>query len=240
VAIAFDTTGNLPTTTGATSASIDITSAATGAWVYLWVAMPSATSAASGTGWTAVASSLDASATPVAYTVLRRLKQAGDTTFTISWTTTGKGVLVWASWTGVDGTTPDEGASVANNSTTSRTAVPTPSATPTAGNRWAVGFFSARTSTAGNKPITWTPDAATAERADVDNDLAASAAWDGTEIADTNGAVTQAAHSYTATHNAAESHDGSAILFLIPAAAGAAAAPAPLVVPQAVQRAATW
>ena len=222
--VAFDTAGSTPTTTGATSAIVDITAAATGAWVYLWVAVPSATSAASRTRWTPLASSLDTSASPVAYTVLRRQKQAGDTTFTISWTTSGKGVLVWASYTGLNSSTPDEGAAATSNSTTSRTAVPTPTATPAAANRWAVGFFAARTSTTANKNITWTPDAAQAERADVNNSAAASAAWTGTEIADTNGAVTQAAQSYTATHApAAEAHDGSAILFLIPGSTTAAA-----------------
>jgi hypothetical protein len=216
-AIAFDTTGSTSMTAGATSTNVDISAAAVGAWCYCWVALGINSGAVSATGWTSL---LDADEGAAAhYALLRRQKQGGDTTFSFGWTTSTKGTLTWASWTGLDSATPDEGAALATNGVTSRTAVPTPSATPTAANRWAVGFFANRTTNVANKPITYTPDAAQTERIDVDNAAAGSAPWVGTEIADTNSAVTQAAHSYTATHNAAESHDGSAILFLIPGAA---------------------
>jgi hypothetical protein len=219
-AIAFDTTGSTSMTAGATSTNVDISAAAVGAWCYCWVALGINSGAVSATGWTSL---LDADEGAAAhYALLRRQKQGGDTTFSFGWTTSTKGTLTWASWTGLDNATPDEGAALATNGVTSRTAVPTPTGTPTAANRWAVGFFANRTTNVANKPITYTPDAAQTERIDVDNAAAGSAPWVGTEIADTNSAVTQAAHSYTATHNAAESHDGSAILFLIPGAAAPA------------------
>jgi hypothetical protein len=218
VAIAPDTTGSTSMTGGATSTTIDITAAADGAAVYLWIGIGAApTGTINITGWTNVFTQTEDGST-ARYALLRRFKQSGDTPFSVSWVNSAKGTLSWASWTGVDTTTPDELATLTTNGVTSRTAVPTSSQTPTAANRWAVGFFSARTSTAGNKPITWTPDAALTERIDVDNNAAASAPWFGHEIADSNGAVTASAHSYTATHNASESHDASVILFLIPAA----------------------
>jgi hypothetical protein len=219
--IAFDNAGSTAVNAGTTSTSVDITSAAVGAWCYLWVALGVNSGTVTATGWTSL---LDADeGTAAHYALLRRQKQAGDTTFTVGWTTSTKGTLGWASYTGLDPVTPDEGATLATNGTVGRTAVPTPSATPTAANRWAVTFVGVRTTTVGNKPISWTPDAADTERLDVDNNTAGSAPWVGVEIADTNSAVTQAAHSYTATHNASESHDGSAILFLIPGQAAVTA-----------------
>jgi hypothetical protein len=229
--LAFDTSGSTAMTAGATSTTIDITAAAVGAICYVWIAIgPAPTGTINITGWTNVFTQTE-DGTTARYALLRRVKQAGDTTFTVSWINSAKGTLSWVSYTGQDAVTPDEGGTLATNGVTSRTAVPTPSGTPTAADRWAVGFFSARTSTVGNKPITWTPDAALNERIDVDNNAAGSAPWIGNEIADSNAAVTQSAHSYTGTHNAAESHDGSAILFLIPGAVtSSASSPQPLVV----------
>jgi hypothetical protein len=217
VAIAFGTTGSTSMTAGATSATVDISAATVGDWVYCWVALGLNSGAVSATGWTSL---LDADeGTSAHYALLRRQRQAGDTTFSFGWTTSTKGTLGWASWSGLDGTTPDEGAALATNGSTSRTAVPTPSATPTTATRWAASAFANRTTSVGNKPITWTSDGAQTERLDVDNNAAGSAPWVGLEIADTNATVTQAAHTYTATHApAAETHDGSAIWFLIPAA----------------------
>ncbi len=70
--------------------------------------------------------------------------------------------------------------------------------------------------------------------------------WVPLEVADSNGTVTAAAHSYTATMtttgaSALESHGGAILLFIVPAAAAAGATPVPLVVPQAaVMQAANW
>ena len=231
MAIAPDTTGNTPVTAGATSASVDITAAAVGAVCYCWCAISTGTTTQTGVpsnaSWTTVQSAQTAAGTSgETFALYRRVKQSGDTTFSFSWTTSGKGIFAWASYTGVDTSTPDEqSTAVQLNDTTARTAVPGPSATPTAANRWALACFGVRTTNSANKPISWTPDAATTERADADNNAAGSAPWLGAEIADSNGAVTQAAHSYTATHNASESHDGSILLFLIPAAAAAVKAP---------------
>lgn len=220
MAQAFDSSGSTAVTAGTTSATVNITAAATGAWCYCWVAISTGTSTDTGavtaTGWTSRVDAAESPTTNAHYAVLRRQKQAGDTTFTFAWTTSGKGTLAWVSYTGLDGTTPDELPTIAAQSATARTAVPTPSATPTAANRWGVGFFGVRTTNSANKPITWTPTTVT-ERIDVDNNTAGSAPWLGVSICDTNGTVAASAQSYTSTHNASESNDGSAILFLIPA-----------------------
>lgn len=220
-----DSSGSTAILAGTTSAVVDITAAAVGAVCYAWAALGANSGTVSATGWTDPSNVINADEGTVAhYAILRRIKQSGDTTFTFSWSASAKGVIAWQSYTGVDPVTPDEQAALATNGVTSRTAVPTPSATPTAANRVPVAFFAVRTSTVGNKPITWTPDAATTERVDVDNNASGSAPWMGVEIADTATAVSQAAHSYTATHNASEGHDGSAILYLIPSSGTSAPA----------------
>lgn len=230
--IAFDNSGGTSITVAATSAVVDITAAAVGAWCYAWCAISTGATTQTGipsaTGWTAVQSVQTTAGTSGAtYAIFRRLKQSGDTTFTFSWATTaGKGAFSWASWTGVDGTTPDESSAIAINDTVQRSSVPTPSATPTAAGRWAVAFFGQRATASFLKPTSWGPDIALVDRQETDNSTAASAPWLSADIEDSNGTVTVAAHSYTSTSNASNSHDGSAILFLIPAAAVTAGQPA--------------
>lgn len=218
--VPFDTSGVTVLTASATSAVVDISTAADGAWCYAWANLSVNSGAISATGWTDPSATINADeGTSAHYALLRRKKQPGDSTFTFSWTTSGKGVIGWVSYTGLDPTTPDEQAALVTNGSTSRVTAPTPSATPTAANRWAVAFHGVRSSTAGNKPIFWFPDPALFERVDIDNN-AGSSPWSGIQIADSPTVVTAAAHTYTGLHNAAESHDGSAILFLIPAGTG--------------------
>jgi hypothetical protein len=215
--ITKDATGSTAITTNATSATVDITAAKVGTIVYAWVALGINAGTVSATGWTSVANADEG--TSAHYALLWRRKALGDTTFSFGWTTTTKGVIAWTSYFGVDPTTPHENATLVTNGVTSRTAVPTSSQTPSAATRTALACFAVRTTNSANKPITWTPDAALVERIDVDNNAAAATPWMGVEMADSNGPVTAAAHSYTGTHNVAESHDASMILFLIPAAA---------------------
>lgn len=225
--IAPDSSGATAINVAGTSAVVDITAAAVGAWCYAWCAISTGattqTGVPSSAGWTAVQSVQTAGGTSGAtYAVFRRLKQSGDTTFTFSWATnSGKGAFSWVSWTGVDGSTPDESSAIALNDTVQRSSVPTPSATPTAAGRWAVAFFGQRATASVLKPTSWGPDAALTDRQEADNSTAASSPWLSADIEDSNGTVTVAAHSYTSTSNASNAHDGSAILFLIPAAAAA-------------------
>ena len=207
-----DTSVSVAVTTNVATATIDITTAITGNWVYLFVTVVGAVSVApSCTGWTTVGTDSPN------VRIFRRKKVGGDTTFTVNWTGASNAMLSWVSWNNLDPTTPDESCSITDQSGTSRTAVPTPSASPTTTGRYAVGYFSTRASVVGNKNITWTPDAALTEIVDANGSAGSVNSWVGHEIAWSVTAVTNASHSYTATHNLAETRDFSGILYLIPA-----------------------
>jgi hypothetical protein len=144
-----------------------------------------------------------------------KVKASGDGSTTISdagnWTVSTKRQFVPISWPGVDTTTPAEGLS--NVAHTSGASYATGTDTPTSNDRWAVGVFSSRGSTAS---VAWAADAALTSRASVIN---SSSVFVGLLVADSNGAVTQASHSYTSTGQTA-SHGLGLLLFLIPAAGG--------------------
>ncbi|HEV2255650.1 MAG TPA: hypothetical protein VGS06_20935, partial [Streptosporangiaceae bacterium] len=94
--IAPDSTGKTVVTAGATSASVDITAAAVGAWCYLWCAISTGATTQAGVpsnaSWTTLQSVQTAAGTSGAtYAIYRRQKQSGDTTFSFTWTTSGKG-----------------------------------------------------------------------------------------------------------------------------------------------------
>lgn len=205
-------------TTNTTSATIDITTATVGNWVYLFCTfVGSITVLPTISGWTSVTTDSPN------LKIFRRKKVGGDTTFSVTWTGAANGMLSWVEWSGLDPTSPDESAASTDQSSTSRTAVPTPSATPTSTGRYAVGYFSCRTTNSANKAITWTPDAALTEILDANSSAGAVSSWVGHEIAWSVTTVTNASHSYTGTHNIAENRDFSAILFLIPDPAGGSA-----------------
>jgi hypothetical protein len=211
--IAPDQSGSTAINTQVATATLDITAAADNTWVYAYVTLVgSVTVGATCTGWTTVTS--DSPNT----IILKRKKVSGDTTFTVNWTGNSQGVIVWVSISGAHATAPEESALATDFTGTARTAVPTTTVTPTAGNRYALAFFSVRTTTSANKAITWTSDAALTEIIDANNSAASSSAWVGAEIAISPAAVTNATHTYTATHNFAEGRDFSALLYLIPAA----------------------
>lgn len=223
MAIAHDTTGTaIKQTASATSATVDITSAATGAWVYFFGCLGANQTGVTFTGWTQVLEADESTFTH--YFVFRRLKQAGDTTFSVSWPTSARLVGNWESYTGLNASTPDELAAATLHTT--GTSFATPSLTPSAANRWALALSYARDSTASTDlpdGSSWTPDAALTERTDAANAAAGTAVWLSVETADSAGAVTAAAHSYTATCVHTESHGAAILLFLIPAAAGGGA-----------------
>lgn len=229
--IQLDTAGLTEVTTAGTSATIDITNAANNSWVYLWCAISTGSTTQTGVpsnaSWTTLQSTQTTAGTSGAtYALYRRQKQSGDTTFSFTWpTNSGKGAFAWVSYTGLNNSTPDEQSAITQNDVTSRAAIPTPSATPSASGRWAVGFFGQRSTTTGNRPSSWTQDAALLEREEADNRAAVTSPWLGIDIEDSASAVTVASHSYTATSNQTESHDGSAIIFLIPAVTAAVPAP---------------
>jgi hypothetical protein len=220
VAITPDSGGGGAVTAATTSFTIDITSAADGSDVFVWVQWGLLNCTFTATGWTQIGPlSTDSTMTCV---ILYRRKVAGDTTFTVTPSGSAKGSHQWQSYTGLDSTTPYQAATTAGNllkKNTSGTAIPTPSVTNTDATSWALAFFASRSSTASQKAITFTPDPALVERRDGNNSAASSGIWTGGEIADSNAAVTAAAHDYTATASFSETHGVGGLLYLNPAAA---------------------
>lgn len=216
MAIALDTTGGGAVTASSTSFNVDITAAATGADVFCWIAWGLQSASFTFTGWTQIL--VGGPASTLTCGLFYRRKVAGDTTFSVS-VGSAKGCHAWASYTGLHSTTPYQSASSSNFLAKSSASVnvSTPAVTNSDATAWALGFFASRSSTSGNKVITFTPDAALTERKDQNNSGASSGIWTGVEIADSNAVVTAASHSYTAVASFSETFGGGALLYLNPA-----------------------
>lgn len=166
-------------------------------------------------GWTKIGESSESASggSSSRSVVYWKVKNSGDGNVTITgggWTFATRPQFVPISWPGVDTTTPTEQFTWGAAHTTGTSYV-SGTATPTAADRWAVGFFTARGTTA---LVTWTPPAGMTERVDVIN---ATGYFVALTVDDSNGPVTQASHSYTATGQSA-SHGLGALFYLIPAA----------------------
>jgi hypothetical protein len=217
VAIALDTSSTGLSDTTVTSASVNISAAATGAQVFWCLELTVSTSnnlATPPTGWTLVAE--DHTSGNIVYAIYTRTKQGGDTSYSATWTTLSRYLTSWVSYTGVDPTTPNETAAKAYGTTTVAT-VATGTATPAAAGRWALAFHMNRNTTGAN---TFTPDAALTERRD---DGGAVNPWSSMEIADSNGIVTVASHSYTATGTQSSASRPGVLIYLIAAPLSASA-----------------
>jgi hypothetical protein len=224
--ITFDHT-NSSVGASVTTLTVDITAATVGAFCYCYIQIANPETAVTFTGWTSLVDADESTFTH--YSIWRRQKQGGDTTFAPSWPTAADAAAGWVSYTGLSTSTPDEQfAAVAHTSTANYV---TPTATPTAATRWALAFFGYRSTTAQRS---WTADAALTQR--VTNTTTANR-WSGLSIEDSNGTVTAAAHSYTAVLSAAESHGATAILFLVPGAGPSFTFHQPIVLGQSTRRA---
>ncbi len=222
MAIAFDTSGSGGATTAGTSTSIDITAAAVGAAVFVCWQGGALEASMTFTGWTQIESA-DTNTTSH-HGIFYRVKQAGDTTFTLSWPTSAKHRWGWVSYTGCDAT-PYESFASAVHSTTASTSYATGTGTPTAADRWGVTFYYVRSTTANfTANAAWSAEqisgSAITERLDTTSSGGTNP-WSAVGIADSAAAVTQAAHSGTATLSQSEANGGAAILYLIPAAGSA-------------------
>jgi hypothetical protein len=234
VAIASDSSGTV-VGNGVSTLTVDITTAAVGAWCYCFVFIGvNQGGNITFTGWTQIAEGDEGTSTHTA--LYRRQKQSGDTTFAPSWGTAEGSAAVWRSYAGLDGTTPDQqGTFLAH--TASATTFITPSITPTTATTWAIGCAGARSTTSGNQPESFTADAGIPNLTQATN---TSNRWVTAIVSDSGAAVTQAAHTYTQTLNHAETHGGMCGLFLNPAAATGANPPPILVKSQAAAFASTF
>jgi hypothetical protein len=220
VAITRGWSGSALTAAAVSSLTIDISGGTVGEYVYAFINCRTNETSFTFTGWTVVQALL-VNGTAQTVAVYKRLKQSGDTTFTLSWTatTTQCGVLL-QQW---PGTLSDEGVSYASR-TSAGNVYTTPSSTPADTTRWAVGFYTGQNTDSANKTATW------AASGDMGTKIASlantngSLQWLQSMIADSNAAVTQAGHTGTGTTSGtATINNGAAgILFLVPAAAGSA------------------
>lgn len=212
MAIAFDSSGaTAQNTSSATTVAIDITAAATGATCYAAFNARARTTVTTPAGWTLVlAVQYDNAGTPTsALAVFSRVKIAGDTTFTVTYGTADRSVIAWTSYTGVNTTTPNSTASYLAH--TSGTALATNSVSNSFTNGWAVVFNAVASSSALD---TVAPDAALTERKEQGGNTTSD--YSDIEIADSNGIVTVAAHSYSSTISLSESHAGTCLIYLNP------------------------
>lgn len=230
-AIAFDHFGSV-TGNSVTTLTVDITTAAVGAVVICWIYNASPETSVTFTGWTQLASADESTASH--YSLWWRAKQSGDTTFAPSWPTAQGSSAVWASYTGVNTTAPVEGEADQAISVAGTTQA-TVSSAPTAANRWAVACYGARSTTA-----TFTYSSADAAQTLRVQTINTANRWACAMLSDSNGTVTAAAHTYTATLSASQSHGADAVLYLIPAALVGPNPPPILVKGQAVAFASTF
>lgn len=202
-----------------TTLTVDVSGATNGEVCFIVITLADAETGALATpsGWATLGETSEGTSggSSSRAAIFWKVKGSGDTNVVITgggWTVTTKPQAVGISWPGVDTATPTEGLTW-GTAHTSGTSYVSGTATPTAATRWAVGIFTSRGSTAS---VAWTADAAQTARASAIN---TSTVFNGLLVADTNAAVTQASHSYTATGQTA-SHGLGGIMYLIPAAAG--------------------
>lgn len=232
MAIAFDNTGSV-TSDSATALTVDITAATVGAYCYCFTQV--STSNKNGftmTGWQQLCDINEGTASH--FGLYRRVKQSGDTTFSVSWQNIGSGSACWSSYTGLNPTYPEEGFRSALH-TASSASYTTASITPADATRWALCGVGSRSTTSAE---TWTAPGTQIIRSQTVNTVTA---WSPAAIADSNGAITLSQHNYTFTLSAAEAHGGAVICLLIPATSANPVYPEPALNERAAaQRAANW
>lgn len=244
MAIAFDTSGTTDVPGSSSNCVVDITTAADDNWVFVCLinsiggtVSPGNGNWVNASGWTTVTDETYSSGVRSASHVAKRKKVTGDTTFTFTINISSPGTnnvlyATWVSYSGLDATAPVEVAAFREEDTDTASIV-TPSGTPTAADRWALGFFFGASNAGGTGSMTFTPDAAMTERKDSNNSPGTGGANVVMEAADTAGAVTQASHSYTAVcsktllGSQTQFPGGAWLGFLIPAAGSTDATPTP-------------
>lgn len=241
MAIAFVNTGTARSLVGATSLAVGMpVGFAANDLLIASVVWGDTVSTVTGmTGWTDLGLGLVADGTTGTAQVWWKISNGSEAP-TLGWATSSKPIIMCAAYRGVDTTTPIAASGGPTLNAVSNANTPTPSVTNPNANAWAVGFFTTRTTTSANQNNTFTPDAAMTERADL-NLNTASSPWVTMEHADSNGAVTAAAHSYTAVNTITGTHKFGTLIYIQPAAAGGIVPPPkPVVVLNAVNRSANW
>jgi hypothetical protein len=220
-AIARGWTGSANNTAAATSLTIDITGATVGEFVLAWCQTRSSVTNQAITGWTkiGVAVALGNSTANGVQTLFIRKKVAGDTTFSLTWTTSGQHEVILGQWTGVNQVLTQEQYTTATITGATGNVFTSPTATPSFADRWAVVSLTAGNGDSAHKTITWTPPTGMTEVGHITNPNTATL-WNGLGVFDSGGAVTAAAHSYAGTASnsggLSMTNGSSSIIYLIP------------------------
>jgi hypothetical protein len=203
-----------------TSIALDCSGAAVGDVMWAIVGISDTqTSLSAPTGWT-LYNQVDQTRAHTA--VFWRVKQSGDTSVTVSWTTTARVQGLCVSWPGVDTTTPGDGW----GTYTRPSAGTTYPVTVTAGTgRHAVMFSTTRGTIASN---TWTPDSALTELLDVGN---TATAYFSVQLA--AGTASAGSNTYTSTASTSNSNGAAAVFYLVPASGGVTVSPSGLATAEA-------
>lgn len=83
-------------------------------------------------------------------------------------------------------------------------------------NRWALCLFADTDHVGTSKTTSWTPGSGLTSRLEIDNSANASGPWVSMSIMDTNGAVSQGFHQYSATAQFANPHAATGIMYISP------------------------
>ena len=219
--------GSANNTSSTTSLSLNISGATDNEWVYAYCSWRSTMSSPGLTGWTTVCSlTAHGGASAGSAMLFRRRKVSGDTTFTLSWTSSTQAVVTLNQWIGLDANSPDENGSIVTCS--GSTTFTTNSATPGGTNRWGVAFFDGASGDSSHKQITWGSFTSPLTEIDSVFNPNTALAWYTIDCCDTNGVIPVASTSYSAvssTGGANATNGAATILFLIPAQTAFQASP---------------
>ncbi|HEY5695228.1 MAG TPA: DUF4082 domain-containing protein [Candidatus Saccharimonadales bacterium] len=147
------------------------------------------------------------------YLVQTYAKVAGATTLTFTFT---NGFMASLAVSVYGGAVWEETNTCLTNDTSGGTVHATGAATPLSNNRWAITAFADATATNATTTTTWTAGAGMTSRAQTNNASAVTGTWTSLALMDSAGAVTQAAHSYSATAQFGNAHAAAALMYISP------------------------
>ena len=224
-AVSFVSVGVSSATSGTTSLALGLPSGyQAGDLLVAWLSFADNAQAITGmTGWTELPwSPLDDGVLWHAR-AFYKIAVSGEVAPTVRWTNNTKALFETGAWRGVAQTSPIVASGGALN-LTSGTTVVGPSVSNPLASAWAIGFFTYRTTTTGDKSTSFssfTPAGLT-KRADANLSAAASAGWVNVATADSAGPVTTGSHQYTGatTGTSGSSHKAASLLYVAPGGGG--------------------
>ena len=191
-AVSFVSAGVASATSGTTSLLLALPSGSqAGDLLVAWLSFADNAQSIGGmTGWTELPWSPLDDGTTWHVRCFYKIAVSGEVAPSVRWTNNTKALFETGAWRGVDAVTPIVASGAALNSTSGPTVVG-PSVSNPSASAWAVGFFTYRTTTIGDKATSFssfTPAGLT-KRADANLSAAGSAAWVNAATVDSAGPV---------------------------------------------------